>query len=50
LAETEFLDVLGAENVFVASKPGESTMQAYRKAQQMIQASPAQSGDMDEHL
>jgi SulP family sulfate permease len=50
LAETEFLDVLGAENVFVASKPGESTMQAYRKAQQMIQASPAQSGNMDEHL
>jgi len=50
LAETEFLDVLGAENVFVASKPGESTMRAYQKAQQMIQASPAQSGDMDEHL
>jgi SulP family sulfate permease len=38
LAETEFLDVLGTENVFVASKPGESTMQAYRKAQQIVQA------------
>ena len=37
LAETEFLDVLGAEHVFVASKPGESTMQAYQKAQQIIQ-------------
>jgi len=50
LAETEFLEVVGAEHVFVASKPGESTMRAYQKAQQMIQASPAQSGDMDEHL
>ena len=38
LAETEFLDVLGAEHVFVASKPGESTMRAYQKAQQIILA------------
>ena len=52
LAETEFLDVLGAEHVFVASKPGESTTRAYQKAEQMIQASiaQAQSGEKDEPL
>ncbi len=35
-AETEFLTVLGAEHVFVASKPGESTMRAYQKAKQIV--------------
>ena len=43
LAETQFLVVLGAENVFVASKPGESTLQAYEKAQQLIKAGNTQT-------
>jgi carbohydrate-binding DOMON domain-containing protein len=43
LAETQFLVVLGAENVFVASKPGESTLQAYEKAQQIINAHGTQT-------
>ena len=43
LAETKCLDVIGAENVFVASKPGESTLQAYQKAQQIITAGSAQA-------
>jgi SulP family sulfate permease len=38
LKDTECLQVLGAENVFVASQPGASAMQAYQKAQQLIQA------------
>ena len=50
LAETEFLAVLGAEHVFVTSKPGESTMQAYQQAQQMIQAAPAHSEAMAKPL
>ena len=43
LTETQFLVVLGAENVFVASKPGESTLQAYEKAQQLIKAGNTQT-------
>jgi SulP family sulfate permease len=39
LAATEFLDMLGADRVFVASKPGESTQRAYQEAQQIIRAS-----------
>jgi len=42
LAETKCLDVIGAENVFVASKPGESTLHAYQKAQQIITTGSAQ--------
>ncbi len=38
LKDTECLQVLGEENVFVADQPGASTMQAYQKAQQLIQA------------
>ena len=38
LKDTECLKVLGAEHVFLASQPGASTMQAYEKAQQLIQA------------
>ncbi len=38
LEDTETLTILGAENVFVASKPGESTELVYQKAQQLIQA------------
>ena len=34
LTETEFLTVVGAEHVFVASTPGESTTRAYQKAQE----------------
>jgi hypothetical protein len=39
LKATECLQVLGAdtERVFVAEQPGASTMQAYQKAQQLIQ-------------
>jgi len=37
LEETECLHVLGAEHVFVASEPGASTLQAYQKAEQLIQ-------------
>jgi hypothetical protein len=33
LAETGFLDMLDADNVFVASKPGESTARAFQRAQ-----------------
>jgi SulP family sulfate permease len=47
LAETEFLTVVGVENVFVASTPGESTTRAYQKAQELIQAAPAQSEEID---
>lgn len=36
LRDTECLDILGDENVFVASKPGESNQEAYQKAQQLI--------------
>ena len=43
LTATEFLTVVGAEHVFVASTPGESTTRAYQKAQELIQAAPAQS-------
>ena len=38
LKDTQCLKVLGAENVFVASQPGAASMQAYQKAQQLIQA------------
>ena len=38
LKETECLQVLGAENVFVAEQPGASSMEAYQKAQQLVQA------------
>jgi sulfate permease, SulP family len=37
LKDTECLNVLGAENVFVAKQPGASTMQAFQKAQQLVQ-------------
>ena len=37
LKETECLQVLGDEHVFVASQPGATSMQAYEKAQQLIQ-------------
>ena len=39
LKETECLQVLGAdaERVFVAEQPGSSTMQAFQKAQQLVQ-------------
>jgi hypothetical protein len=37
LKETECLEVLGEENVFVANQLGESTMHAFQKAQQLIQ-------------
>ncbi|MFO7635075.1 MAG: SulP family inorganic anion transporter [Caldilinea sp.] len=47
LEETEFLNLLGVEHVFVASKPGESTAHAYQQAQQLIQAAPAQSEDTE---
>ena len=38
LKDTECLKVLGVENVFVADQPGASSMEAYQKAQQLIQA------------
>ncbi len=38
LKDTECLQVLGAENVFVADQPGAAAMQAYQKAQQLVQA------------
>lgn len=50
LAETEFLDVVGADHVFVASKPGESTLRAYQQAQETIQASRTQSDEIDKRL
>jgi len=37
LKETECLKVLGAENVFVAERPGATSMQAFQKAQQLVQ-------------
>ncbi len=43
LEDTETLAILGAENVFVAAKPGESTQAAYQKAQQLIQQEPSHS-------
>lgn len=49
LAETEFLDVLGAEHAFVASKPGESTMRAYQKAQQIVLAGQSQPSEQCEN-
>ena len=36
LVKTEFLEQIGRENVFLYSKPGESTRQAYEKARQLI--------------
>jgi SulP family sulfate permease len=36
LAETECLGVLGTENVYVAGQPGESTLKATQRAQQLI--------------
>ena len=50
LTETEFLTVVGAEHVFVASTPGESTTRAYQKAQELIQAAPAQPEEIDRPL
>jgi SulP family sulfate permease len=50
LQETEFLTVMGAENVFVASTPGESTARAYQKAQELIQAAPTQPEEIDKPL
>src|SRR5512136_361290 len=38
LKDTECLQVLGAENVFLLSQLGVSAMQAYQKAQQLIKA------------
>jgi sulfate permease, SulP family len=40
LEDTETLTVLGTENVFTASKPNESTQEAYQKAQQLIEKVP----------
>jgi sulfate permease, SulP family len=37
LEDTDSLKVFGMDNVFVTSKPGESTLKAYEKAQQLIQ-------------
>jgi hypothetical protein len=37
LKDTECLKVLGAENVFAANQPGETTGQAFQKAQQLVQ-------------
>src|SRR5512136_5202 len=37
LKDTECLQVLGVENVFVANQPGATSMQAYETAQQLIQ-------------
>jgi hypothetical protein len=38
LKDTECLQVLGAENVFVAEQPGALSKEAYQKAQQLIQS------------
>ena len=38
LENTEALTVLGTENVFITTQPGESTEEAYQKAQQLIQS------------
>lgn len=37
LAETRLLDMLGTTNVFVATKPGESTQRAFQRAQEILQ-------------
>ena len=50
LTETEFLTVVGAAHVFVASTPGESTTRAYQKAQELIQASRMQPEESDKPL
>jgi len=39
LAETGFLDMLDADNLFVVSKPGESTARAFQHAQEILQSS-----------
>ena len=50
MTATEFLTVVGAEHVFVASTPGESTTRAYQQAQELLQAAPAQSEKMAKPL
>ena len=50
LTATEFLTVVGAERVFVASTPGESTTRAYQKAQELIQASGKPPKEIDKPL
>ena len=50
LTETEFLTVVGAEHVFVASTPGESTTRAYQQAQELLQASRTQPEEIDKPL
>lgn len=43
LEETRALDMLGRENVFVASQAGESSIQAYERAKQLVHAQSEQS-------
>jgi hypothetical protein len=38
LKETECLKVLGAENVFMADRPGAGARKAYQQAQQFVQS------------
>ncbi len=39
LAETGFLDMLDADNLFVVSRPGESTARAFQRTQKILQSS-----------
>ncbi len=50
MTATEFLTVVGAEHVFVASTPGESTTRAYQQAQELLQASRTQPEEIDKPL
>lgn len=43
LQDTQSLDTLGAENVFVAAKPGESSAKAYARAREFVETAKSQT-------